>query len=205
MGESSLHYTTIADKKPVGICGSGIVDTISTLLYYGILDETGRMQDPDHIDNETGKLLAKHLVKEGKMAAFELVEASKTKHGDSILITQGDIREVQNAKAAIAAGISTLVKEAGKKTEDIETIYLAGGFGNYIDKHHAVHIGLLPQELETRIKVIGNAAGSGAIMALLSKDLYNRCRKITKITRYIELSSSPAFMDEYINSMIFPV
>jgi len=203
MGEESLHYTTIAEEKPVGICGSGIVDTISTLLYFGIIDETGRMQENDEIENGIGKKLAKNLTKEKEQAAFKLVDPSQTSHGDTILLTQGDVREIQNAKASIAAGINTLIKEAGKEATDIDTVYLAGGFGSYIDKHHAVHLGLIPEVLENRIRVIGNAAGSGAIMTLLSKEHYNSCKEIASRTTYVELSSSPAFMDDYINSMMF--
>lgn len=203
MGEESLHYTTIAEEKPVGICGSGIVDTISTLLYFGIIDKTGRMQENDEIENGIGKKLVKNLTKEKEQAAFKLVDSSQTSHGDTILLTQGDVREIQNAKASIAAGINTLIKEAGKEATDIDTVYLAGGFGSYIDKHHAVHLGLIPEVLENRIRVIGNAAGSGAIMALLSKDHYNGCKEIAARTKYVELSSSPAFMDDYVNSMMF--
>ncbi len=203
MGEESLHYTTIAEEKPVGICGSGIVDTISTLLYFGIINETGRMQENDEIENGIGKKLAKNLTKEKEQAAFKLVDPSQTSHGDTILLTQGDVREIQNAKASIAAGINTLIKEAGKEATDIDTVYLAGGFGSYIDKHHAVHLGLIPEVLENRIRVIGNAAGSGAIMTLLSKEHYNSCKEIASRTTYVELSSSPAFMDDYINSMMF--
>ncbi len=203
MGEESLHYTTIAEEKPVGICGSGIVDTISTLLYFGIIDKTGRMQENDEIENGIGKKLAKNLTKEKEQAAFKLVDSSQTSHGDTILLTQRDVREIQNAKASIAAGINTLIKEAGKEATDIDTVYLAGGFGSYIDKHHAVHLGLIPEVLENRIRVIGNAAGSGAIMALLSKDHYNSCKEIAARTKYVELSSSPAFMDDYVNSMMF--
>ena len=189
MGEESLHYTTIAEEKPVGICGSGIVDTISTLLYFGIIDKTGRMQENDEIENGIGKKLAKNLTKEKEQAAFKLVDSSQTSHGDTILLTQRDVREIQNAKASIAAGINTLIKEAGKEATDIDTVYLAGGFGSYIDKHHAVHLGLIPEVLENRIRVIGNAAGSGAIMALLSKDHYNSCKEIAARTKYVELSS----------------
>lgn len=203
MGEESLHYTTIAEEKPVGICGSGIVDTISTLLYFGIIDKTGRMQENDEIENGIGKKLAKNLTKEKEQAAFKLVDSSQTSHRDTILLTQRDVREIQNAKASIAAGINTLIKEAGKEATDIDTVYLAGGFGSYIDKHHAVHLGLIPEVLENRIRVIGNAAGSGAIMALLSKDHYNSCKEIAARTKYVELSSSPAFMDDYVKSMMF--
>ncbi len=201
--DASLQYTTIADAKPLGICGSGIVDVISNLLYAGLVDETGRMIDPKEVDNEIGKQLLHNITKLDNQVAYTVVPAENTDHGDSILLTQKDIREVQNAKASIAAGITTLIKNSGKSIEDIETVYLAGGFGSYIDKHHAVHIGLIPKELENKIEVIGNAAGSGAIMALLSRDRFKECNELSERTEYIELSSSPEFMDDYVNSMMF--
>jgi uncharacterized 2Fe-2S/4Fe-4S cluster protein (DUF4445 family) len=204
MGESNLGYTTIADEKPLGMCGSGIVDALSTLLYAGIIDETGRIVDTEDITSELGKKLAPSLTSFEKQAAFELVGARETRHGDPILLTQKDIREVQNAKASIAAGILTLIKKAGKEVGEISTVYLAGGFGSHIDKHHAVHLGLIPKELENRIEVIGNAAGSGAVMGLLSEDQYRFCAELARKTEYVELSSSPEFMEDYVDSMMFP-
>jgi uncharacterized 2Fe-2S/4Fe-4S cluster protein (DUF4445 family) len=199
----SLKYTTIRDEAPVGICGSGIVDTISSLLYAGIIDETGRIAEADEVKDDKGKKLLSRLTTHNDAAAFLLVEAEKTAHGDSILLTQRDIREVQNAKASIGAGITTLIKEMGKTADDVERVFLAGGFGSYIDKHHAIHIGLIPEVLENRIKVVGNAAGSGAIMSLLSREKDQECGEIVGKTRYIELSSSQAFMEDYIDNMTF--
>lgn len=201
--DSSMQTTTIGDKKPIGICGSGIVDAISNLLYTGLVDETGRMTEADTIENETGKRLAENFTELDGQRAYTLVEAEDTAHGDAILLTQKDIREIQNAKASIAAGITTLIKQSGKSVDDIETVFLAGGFGNYIDKHHAIHLGLIPKELENKIEVIGNAAGSGAIMALLSREQFRECTRLSGKTEYIELSSSPEFMDDYVNSMMF--
>ena len=205
MGESELGYTTISGEKPLGICGSGIVDALSTLLYAGIIDETGRIVDAEDITSDQGKKLAPSLTEFEGQAAFELVKAARTRHGDPIILTQKDIREVQNAKASIAAGILTLIKKAGKEVGDITTVYLAGGFGSHIDKHHAVHLGLIPAELENRIQVIGNAAGSGAIMGLLSEEQYRFCAELARDTEYVELSSSPEFMEDYVDSMMFPV
>lgn len=202
--DSAIDYTTIGGEKPIGICGSGIVDVISNLLYAGIIDETGRMLAPDEIEHEIGMGLKKNITSLDGQTAYTLVEAEKTGHEDAILLTQKDVREVQNAKASIAAGITTLIKKSGFAVDDIKTVYLAGGFGSYIDHHHAIHLGLIPKELENKIRVIGNAAGSGAIMALLSRDKFRECNTLSERTKYIELSSSPEFMDDYINSMIFP-
>jgi uncharacterized 2Fe-2S/4Fe-4S cluster protein (DUF4445 family) len=201
MSEKDLTFTTIGNKTPVGMCGSGIVDTVSTLLYLGIIDTTGRMVGPDEIPTEAGKLLADRLTTLDDKPAFIISPESES--GGPIMLTQGDVREVQNGKAAIAAGITTLIKYLGKKVDDIDVVYLAGGFGNYIDRNHAVNTGLIPEPLENKIKVIGNAAGSGAITTLLSKHKLFECDSIVDETKYIELSSSPEFQEDYVNSMFF--
>jgi uncharacterized 2Fe-2S/4Fe-4S cluster protein (DUF4445 family) len=131
------------------------------------------------------------------------VDAKDTQKKEPITLIQKDIREIQLAKASIAAGINTLIKKSGKNLEDIEKIYLAGGFGSYIDKRSAVIIGLIPKALEEKIKVIGNAAGTGAVMASFSENRLLDCDRIVKLARYVELSSSPEFHDEYIQNMYF--
>lgn len=201
--EGNVTITTIGGAKPIGICGSGIVDAISVFIYLGLIDSTGRILPLDEIESEEGKALADKITEYDGQLAIILAPASESETGEAIILTQKDVREIQNAKASIAAGIKTLIKTAEKSMDEIETVYLAGGFGSYIDKHHAVHLGLIPKELEHKITGIGNAAGSGAIISLLSKEKMRECSSIAERTEYVELSSSPAFMDEYINSMVF--
>ncbi|MEW5814784.1 MAG: ASKHA domain-containing protein [Spirochaetota bacterium] len=201
---ASLHYTTIGESAPIGICGSGIIDILSILVSTGIVDDTGRMLKPNEIQNESGQLLAGRMVRlDDEQNAIILADGQATETGDPIYLTQKDVREVQLAKASIAAGISTLVKKAGKSIEDIQIVYIAGGFGSYIDKKHALNIGLIPRALDGKIKVIGNAAGSGAVMSLLSNDSLEKCDRIVTKSHYVELSSSLEFQNEYVNCMLF--
>lgn len=201
--DTGLYYTTIDHQKPLGVCGSGIVDAISNLLTSGVIEKTGRMLAGPELPGGEGHVLKDHLTNFENQSAFILAYGKNTKNGDNILLTQKDVREIQNAKASIAAGILTLIKKAGKQAEDIEVVYLAGGFGSFMNKYHAVNIGLLPKELESKIEVIGNAAGSGAVMSLLSdKNLRDAAEIATRIS-YVELSSSPEFMEDYINCMMF--
>ena len=130
-------------------------------------------------------------------------DAKSSSTGDSILITQKDIREIQLAKAAIAAGIKVLIQRMGKKVEDVAMLYLAGGFGSYIDKRNAARIGLIPQELQDRIIPIGNGAGTGAMLSLLSAEEFVRAGYISDMAEYVELSSALEFQDEYVNGMYF--
>lgn len=196
-------YTTIGDEKPIGICGTGLVDIVSELHRIGIIDETGRLEtDADEL-NGMGRRLTDRLSKMDGIAAFTVAEASETANGNSVFITQKDVRELQNAKAAIAAGIRVLVKRSGICFRDIEKVYLAGGFGTYIDIESALNIELIPRELSGRIESIGNAAGIGAIKVLASGHALKEAEKIKKKIRYIELSACKEFNDFFVDSMMF--
>ncbi len=173
-------YTTIDGKLPVGICGSGLIDIIAYLLDQGLIDQTGLMGED-------------FLIEKKENMDIE----------DDIVLTQKDIREVQLAKSAIYAGIHILMKEAGVSYDQIETVYLAGGFGNYIKIESAIRIGLLSEELEGKIVSIGNGAGTGAIAALKSIPFEKEIEKIAKKTNYIELSTRPDFMEAYVEAMAF--
>jgi len=107
------------------------------------------------------------------------------------------------AKAAIAAGIRILLKEMGMTASEVKTLYLAGGFGNYIDHHEAVRIGLLPEELADRVVPVGNGAGAGAKMVLLSRDYLQKAREIRAKTTYLELSTDRDFQDHFVESLEF--
>jgi len=167
--DGKLVCSVIGDGAATGICGSGLIDAIACLLKLEVIDESGYMEEP-----------------------FEL--------GDSgIFITPKDVRQVQLAKAAIRAGIETLVSNCS----EIEVFYIAGGFGSYLDADSCETIGLIPPGMKDRIQVIGNAAGNGAAMILQSKDCLAQADAIAKSASVIELSESAVFMEHYTNSMFF--
>ncbi len=198
-----FQYTTINNAKPIGICGSGVVDMISGMLAAGVIDETGRILDATEIDASVPEELKRRLIKIDGLNAF-LIEKNAGQGLDTdIAITQKDVRELQNAKAAIAAGVRILVRQAGIRMEDIKRVFLAGGFGNYIDIESALSIGLLPKELRGRVESIGNAAGAGAVGSLISKKLLGKAQDIKVKMKYIELSACNNFMDEYVENMMF--
>jgi len=198
-----IRYTTISGMPPIGICGSGIVDAVAVLLDAGIVDETGRILSDDEIESEIGEKLKNRLTEVDNMPAFIIAGGEETRSGEPIVITQKDVREIQLAKAAIAAGTRVLIQKMERSMGEIKHLYLAGGFGSYIDKRNAVRIGLLPKELEHRIIAVGNAAGTGALLALLSRKLIQRCNSIKTMVKYVELSTSAEFQDEYVNCMYF--
>ena len=174
------NITTIGKKPAIGICGSGLIDIVAALVEEGKVDFMGFMEEP--------------LVLTPK-------KDSGTDH--DICIFPEDIRQVQLAKAAIAAGIKILIKAAEVNFKDIECLYLAGGFGNYIRVESAIKIGLLPSELEDRIIPIGNSAGTGAKLSLISKDFNKRIHKVISHSEYLELSLRADFNMEYVEQMNF--
>ena len=191
-------YKTIGDELPIGICGSGVLDAVSELLKYELIDKTGRMVDAEEITNTT---LRKKLVTIEKMKQFLIEENGK--NNSPIYFTQKDVREVQLAKAAISSGIKTLIAEKGISYKEIEKVYIAGGFGNFMDINSTMNIGMLPKELEGKVYSIGNGAGSGARMYLLSQEQRQKALQIKKVATYIELSNRPDFQDYFMDSMMF--
>ncbi len=194
-------YTVIGNSAPRGICGSGIIDAVAVLLDEEIIDETGRLAG-DNGDSLPAEV-RKRLVDIDTMKAFMIAAENDGTPGEPIVVTQKDIREIQNAKAAIAAGIDTLLHSAGVGYDRIKKVYLAGGFGSSIHISSAARIGLLPGSLEDRVVAIGNASGSGAAECLLSRSMLKASEAIAKKIRYIELSASAYFTEKYVENMLF--
>lgn len=192
-------YKTIGNKKAAGICGSGLVDIIAELLREGIIDKQGGFVDEDEIDEKYRDSLSTYK----DLKAFRVVEGTETKNGNDIYLTQKDIRKVQLAKGAIQAGIEILKKESEVTSDDIDNVFIAGGFGNYINPHSACVLNLIPSELEEKIIQIGNAAGTGAKICLLNKNAMKITDKIIKNVSYIELSKRQDFTEKYMDSMPF--
>lgn len=195
-----IKYSVIGNDRPVGLCGSGLIDALAVLLKAGIIDENGTI------------LSGQELPIRFRSYVFE-VEAEETAQSTEpflavhiapgVYITQEDIRKLQLAKGAIAAGIEVLFKEYGCTPCNIDVLTFAGGFGNYIDKASAAAIGLFPQELLDKAKEVGNAAGNGAVSAALSQDAWERALEISGNMRYIELASYPHFNEMYVEHMNF--
>ena len=195
-------YTTIGNSNPVGICGSGIVDAIARLLDAEVIDDTGRLAGAEEAER-LGQGFSDRLITVDGMRAFLLTTGGEKDSTEPIVITQKDIRELQNAKAAIAAGIDTLIKHSGKDYDAVGKVYLAGGFGSSINIGSAIKIGLLPRSLENRIETIGNASGTGAVEGLLSRDMLKLTEDLKLKIKYIELSATAEFAEKYIEHMLF--
>ena len=198
----TVVISTINNRKPRGICGSGLVDAVAEMLKAGIIDEMGRLLDPDEVGALPASVRQRLIVGE-KGTEFVLVEAGQSANGARLTLTQRDIRQLQLAKGSIHAAIRTLLKVAGAETSDISELLLAGAFGNYIRKESAVRIGLVPEMPVEKITSVGNAAGTGAKLALLSvKERRLACRLAAE-TEHVELANHPDYQNEFVEMMLF--
>ncbi|MBI5031681.1 MAG: DUF4445 domain-containing protein [Chloroflexi bacterium] len=176
-----LEYQTIGNAAPVGICGSGLLDIVAQLKSNGVLDHHGRMGEHPRVR------VGNHL------REFVIVNEQERDGLDAITLSQKDVRELQLAKAAIRMGIQALVEANGLAENDIEQVIIAGAFGTFIDVSSAITIGMLPPLPLERFTQVGNAAGTGARLALISREQRVQAKRIAEHDGYIELASVPNF------------
>jgi uncharacterized 2Fe-2S/4Fe-4S cluster protein (DUF4445 family) len=173
-------YSVIGNEKPAGLCGSGLIDLAAWLCTNSIIDQDGLMKDE-----------------------FEIVSASESATGQPILLNQSDVREVQLAKSAILSGIKILLKQSGLTFDNIDVLFLAGGFGNYINIDSAIRIGLIPPEMKERIIPLGNTSGTGALAALKSVRLDEAMQSVISRSLLVELANDEDFAMEFAMNMMF--
>lgn len=180
-----VKVKTIENAVPVGLCGSGVLDAAAQMVLSGIVDQRGTMLEGHPCVRNRGRVR-------------ELVLAGEPVAGThAVTFTQDDVRALQLAKAAIAAGMELLLERAGLKPEDLEKIVIAGAFGNYIDVKSAITVGLIPDLPFDRFAQVGNAAGEGARQALLSRRRRARAQEIAGRCCYVELAGSKAFLPAF--------
>ncbi|MCD8053318.1 MAG: ASKHA domain-containing protein [Lachnospiraceae bacterium] len=180
------HYTTVGGQPAAGLCGSGLIDLVACLLRAGLIDESGTLasgqEDP---------------------RVFMLAPPGESAREAGVYLTQKDIREVQLAKAAIAAGISLLMEELGISEDEVACVWLAGAFGNYMDPASAAEIGMLPKSLAARVQPVGNAAGQGAKIALLNREEWEQADALAEQVGFLELATLPTFQDCFVDELGF--
>ena len=189
--EGKLAVYTIGERPPVGICGSGILDAVASLLEAGAVDSRGNLIK--------GHPLAQ--VGDGKREAL-LASASETGSGREVAVTRKDINEIQLAKGAIRAGIEVLLAEAGISAQDLDRLVVAGAFGTYLDLESALRVGMFPNLPVERIEQIGNAAGAGARQMLVSKRQRAEAEQIAQQAEYIELTIHPSFTEAFYQAIL---
>ncbi|WP_443112487.1 ASKHA domain-containing protein [Dehalobacter sp. DCM] len=188
-------------EKVRGICGSGLIEAVSEMFRVGIITSEGRMITAESDIAKLSPALQERIIADTGGREFVLAWKDQTVSGENVTITQKDIRGLQLAKGAILAGIRVLMAHLEVSPEDIEMIHLAGAFGNYISRESALGIGLLPQVPLAKIQSIGNAAGNGAQMALLSTIEMAKANQYALVTEHIELSADKLFQDEFLEAL----
>jgi len=187
-----VSLKTIGDARPIGICGSGVVDATAQLYLAGVVSRTGLMSR-EH---------PRVRIRDGQ-PEFVLADEARTQ-GAAIVFNQRDIRAVQLAKGAIRAGVLVLLDEAGLREGQIDQVVIAGAFGNYIDLASAIAIGMLPELPLDRFAQVGNAAGIGAKLALVSYPHRATAQSMAASCQYIELAGSVPFNRAFMRAMHFP-
>lgn len=182
MNGTDVTCQTIGEKPPLGLCGTGVIETAYELLKEEWIDESG-MLDEDYFDE-----------------GFVL---GKTPAGEKISFTQKDVREIQLAKAAVRAGLETLMLRYGVTCNDIGTLYLAGGFGFHLNLEKAAGIGLIPKELQNRAEAVGNSSLGGAAAWLTEPGAAERMERIVAVSEEVQLGSDKDFNQFYMDEMFF--
>lgn len=187
-------YSTVNGASPIGICGSGMIDALAEMRRARLINPDGRF-NPE---------LREQFHRRKEMLEFTIVPASDSATGGEIVLTQKDVRELQLAKAAIFTGCKALMEEKKVSSDDIQTLYVAGAFGNYLNLKNAIAIGMLLPIPEDRFKLVGNSAVAGAKLGLISSEMRRKAEAIAENTRYLELGARETFNRDFTASLNFP-
>lgn len=190
MDNGEVHWQTVDNAPPVGICGSGVLDTVAALRRAGVLLPSGKMLEHPRVRKGNDGL------------EFVLATERETGHGRAVALSRKDVSAIQLAKGAIRAGIELLMAETGVRVDDLDTVILAGAFGTYLSVDSILEIGLLPPVPAARVHQVGNAAAVGARLALVSLDARERARAIAARADYLELTALPEFSDAFAKAMV---
>ena len=197
--DGSIEFKTIGNTHPAGICGSGLLDTIAELFMNGIIDRTGRFSVRSPEDKTTGDT---RLTEGDEGLQFQLVPPAN--EHQEIVITQADIDNLVRSKAGVFAAIRVLMNSTQTKVEDIDAIYIAGGFGNFMNVQQAVTVGMLPDVPVEKIQFVGNTSIAGAKTVLLSQKALETAEKIANNMTYFDLMSHSGYMDEFTRANFLP-
>jgi len=198
-----VWYRTIDDVKPIGICGSGLIDIPAELLKAGIMDTTGKFNLSALKDK---RMIKQDRLRVGPDGVPEFVIAPKEESGleGPVVITENDIRELAKAKAAMRTGATIIMNRMKITEKDLAKVVIAGAFGNYVDPESARTIGMYPEVPIEKVYFVGNSAGTGARMMLISKEARKYGEEIARKVQRIELALESSFPVEFARAMHFP-
>ena len=194
--ESGIEWKVIGNEKPIGICGSGILAVVKELLRVGLVRKEGAFIKLNKLEESDYRF---HMLQEnGKKREFILSEEQK------LLITQGDIRQVQLAKGAILSGFLALLKKAGIQMEDLDKVMIAGQFGAHLPADSLVGTGIIPKEVQEKLVYVGNSSKTGAYMALMSAKVKREMEELAGQMDYMELGATENYERLFSECLIFP-
>jgi uncharacterized 2Fe-2S/4Fe-4S cluster protein (DUF4445 family) len=188
-------YRTIGNVKPRGICGSGMIALIAELFLKGWIDGAGKLNRKKSSDS---------IRIEGRNSQYIIVPDNMSESGSEIVITELDIANIIRAKAAIYSATSLMLNQLDLDFDNIDKIYIAGGFGRFLDLERAKIIGLLPDMPREKFNFIGNASLMGARMILVSQEFRQKQSDLAKRMTYLELNTDPDYMDQYTGALFLP-
>ena len=188
-------FSTVAGEPPRGICGSGMIDLMSEMLFAGIIDQSGKF-----------KIAAPHpRISQGENeSAYIVAFAEITAMDEDIIFTESDIKNLILSKGAVYAGFTVLLNQAGLDFSMVDRFLITGGFGQYLNIEKAISIGLLPDIERKKFKYLGNSSIAGAYMALLSEGCRKEALQISNSMTYVDFSSNNQFMNEFTSALFLP-
>lgn len=189
------HFSTIGNVPPGGICGSAVVDLLAGLFLTGLVDRAGKFDR---------SINSPFIVKDGKSAHYVIATEDESATGRAITISEKEISNVIRAKAAIYSAAALLLGHVGMSFADLATVYIAGGFGRYLDLKQAIAIGLIPDIPLSKYKYLGNASLKGSSMMTVSGPLRQKQQELWQRMTYFDLSTNPAYMHQYTSALFLP-
>jgi uncharacterized 2Fe-2S/4Fe-4S cluster protein (DUF4445 family) len=200
-GHWSAHV--IGDRAPRGICGSGLLDAVAELLRVGVIEPSGYMRTAGQARGSVPEALLARLSGDGERRRTVIVAGVGDARG--ISLDAADVRQLQLAIGAVRAGIDVLCADAGISSRDLQAVFVAGTFGQYVRKASMLRLGLLPPVAPERVHTVGNAAGAGAVLALLDRRVRDRAERLAARAHYVELAGRIDYQEALTRSLRFPV
>lgn len=194
--DENINFSTIDNKNPRGICGSGLLSLVSQIIEKDFVNKRGRILDPKKLDKEDYR---RKFIKEDSKRKRIIILDSK----ENIYISQKDIRQVQLAKGAILSGFLILLEKENMKIEDLNSVIIAGGFGSHLKKEDLTGVGILPEIVEDKIRYVGNSSLIGAYMALMNEDIIKEMEELAQNITYLDLATSKNYERKFAKAMQF--
>ena len=189
------RYATVGNERPRGICGSGMIDLVAELFLTGWIDAAGKF---DRVRP------CPAIRVEGRRASYTIASAEESAGGKPLVVTEIDLENILRTKASIYSACALMLNQVGLSFEDICHIYIAGGFGRFLDLENAINIGLVPDLPRERFKYIGNSSLMGSFMVVVSQDFRQRQLELAQRMTYLELNTDPAYMEQYTGALFLP-